>query len=272
MTARKDGKVGVRVSTPRHFTLQATSTTREEYPQADREAREDNLPRQDIMETNQGEVKRTTRQAAERARTCPGCGRMFKNTRGVRIHQGKTKCIGGLHQRKATTVHREVANETLEDQSQEAHHRAQNLFGEGSQEGSEPDVHTQVTVVSSQASTQSPVPSQVSQHTPVPSQNTPAESQVHTKPRLSLPPASDNRWTDLDNQLETILEMSLRGDASRKVIRMSQIIYDCSKDMFGTEKEKSSQNKKGGPSRRQRVIADLRKQQRNVTKRFKKAE
>lgn len=45
------------------------------------------------------------------------------------------------------------------------------------------------------------------------------------KPHLNLPPAADRRWAQLDNNLNTILENTLKGDVAEKIKIMVGLVY-----------------------------------------------
>ena len=53
---------------------------------------------------------------------------------------------------------------------------------------------------------------------------------------------------------------------------MTQIVYDTCRELFGEDSKSTSGKTKAGPSRRQSEIANLRKNLRDLTKHWKKAE
>jgi len=209
-----------------------------EYPQADRGGGEDNLPSDGSMVKDPDNGKRTTRLDAERQkveakRRCDICGGLFKNERGVKIHQGKSKCKEQSQQRRAPKltqsnlcrfvkgVHQSVG----EDQGQEANHSA-------------PDLPAQ--------------PTQSTERVGEPE----SPKDFERKPRLNLPPATDCRWAQLDDDLNITLENTLKGDAVKKIKIMVDIVYQVCHDNFG-EKERKTPRPPAGPSRRQRQIKEL---------------
>lgn len=232
---------------------QATSTNKRKYPQADRGGGEDNLPeRTDHTVNDPDDGQRTTRldaarQEGEARRRCNNCGRMFKNEHGVKIHQGKTKCKEQLQQRKAPVMTQRAISEftstacqsTEEDQGQEANHSAQDLPAEPAQstKGGESE----------------------------------GPEGFKRKPRLNLPPATDRRWRQLDEDLSVTLDKVLKGDATNKMKTMVQLVYQACQDTFGV-KEGPTVKPPSGPSRRQRQITELRKQLRTLKKRWRKAD
>ncbi|KAF4115784.1 hypothetical protein G5714_003273 [Onychostoma macrolepis] len=90
------------------------------------------------------------------------------------------------------------------------------------------------------------------------------------KPRLNLPPASDFRWAQLDNDLNTILENILKGDAVKKIKTMIEVVYQVCHDTFGA-KEAKTLRPPAGPSRRQRQIKELREELKTFRRRWREA-
>ena len=219
------------------------------------------------MVTDQGTGRRITRQTAERERTCSSCGQKFKNERGVKIHQGKTRCKDRQHQRQGVIAFARTANKTQEEQTQEAHHSGQHLQYEddclatNGEEQEEND--TQLTAIAEEEI------NEVNHEETAPTEQ--ADQRENRKPRLNLPAMKDKRWAILDDQLDTILETTLRGDASSKVQKMTEIVFEHCKDVFGEDQKEKPKQKKSGPSRRQRVLAELRREQRSITVKWKQA-
>ncbi len=134
--------------------------------------------------------------------------RAFKNERGVKIHQGKSKCKEQSQQRKAPELTQSnlfkfkgVHQSVEEVQGQEANHSAPDLPAEPTQSigrVGEPE----------------------------------SLNDFERKPRLNLPPAADRRWAQLDNDLNTILENNLKGDAAKKIKIMVEVVYQACHDTF----------------------------------------
>lgn len=186
------------------------------------------------------------RQRNEDERRCSSCGRVFKNAHGVRIHQGKTKCKEQLQQRKAPGLSQRVISEytrpacqSVEEQSQEAHHSALDLSA------------------------------QLSWST-TGGGETEGWKDFERKPRLNFPPATDCRWTQLDKDLESILDNTLKGDAARKIRTMVEVVYKVCHDTFGV-KQGNNATPAAGPSRRQRQIIETRGELKSLKKRWKTA-
>ncbi|KAK9971907.1 hypothetical protein ABG768_025248, partial [Culter alburnus] len=158
-----------------------------------------------VKDPDNGE--RTTRTDAERQkveakRRCNICGRFFKNERGVKIHQGKSKCKEQGQQHRAPELTKSnlykfvkgVCQSVEEDQGQEANHSAPDL------------------------------PAQPNQSTGRASEPESPED-FERKPCLNLPPAEDRRWAQLDDDLITILENTLKGDSAKKIKIMVEVVY-----------------------------------------------
>ncbi|CAM4377895.1 unnamed protein product [Leuciscus chuanchicus] len=178
---------------------------------------------------------------------CNICGGLFKNERGVKIHQGKSKCKEQSQQRRAPKLTqsdiskfvKDVHQSVEEDQGQEANHSA-------------PDLPAQ--------------PTQSTGRVGEPE----SQKDFERKPRLNLPPAADCRWAQLDDDINTILENTLKGDAAKKIKIMVDIVYQACHDTFG-EKEGKTPRPPAGPSRRQRQIKELREELKTLKRRWREA-
>ena len=73
---------------------------------------------------------------------------------------------------------------------------------------------------------------------------------------MNLPPTADRRWAQPDNDLNTILEDTLKGDAAKKIKTVVSLVYQACYDTFGT-KEGKKPRPPVGPSRRQWQIKEL---------------
>lgn len=187
------------------------------------------------------------RQKAEDKRRCGICGRLFKNEHGVKIHQGKSKCKEQRQQRRTPQLTQSNLSEFVtgvrqsveEDQGQEANHSAQDLPAEATQSTGgvgEPE----------------------------------SPRDFARKPRLNLPSATDHRWAQLDDDLNNILENTLKGDAANKIKTMVRLVYQACYDTFGA-KEGKIPRPPAGPSRRQRQIRELRGDLQRLKKRWREA-
>lgn len=205
----------------------ATSSEQREYPQADRGGREDNLPSDGSMVKDPDNGQRTMRtdaerQKAEAKRRCNICGGLFKNERGVKIHQGKSKCKGQDQQRRAPKLSQSnlsgfvkgVCQSVEEDQGQEANHSAPDL------------------------------PAQPTQSTGRVGEPRSPED-FERKPRLNLPSAADRRWAQLDDDLNTILENTLKGDAARRSRPWLKLCIRCATTPLVRKKERLEGHQQG---------------------------
>ncbi len=184
------------------------------------------------------------RQKAEAKRRCNICRGLFKNERGVKIHQGKSKCKEQSQQHRAPELMQSnlskfvkgVHQSVEEVQGQEANHSA-------------PDLPAQPTQsIGRVGKPESP-------------------KDFERKPRLNLPPVADCRWAQLDNDLNTILENTLKGDAAKKIKIMVEVVYQACHDAFGV-KEGKTPRPPVGPSRRQRQIKELREELKTLKRRW----
>jgi len=172
----------------------------------------------------------SSRQSNQQQARCQ-CGKSFKNMRGVKIHQGRTGCGKKEPPMQRSEVH---AGKTKEDQSQEAHHSAQDLQAE-----EEPD---------------------------------PTEPVQERRQRIKWPALNDKKtWAQLDDELDTILEVALVGSAEHKAEAMSTITYSFCLERFGGEVKSQSKNK-GRPNRRQTLVEKIRIELRQLRKRWKRSE
>ena len=163
----------------------------------------------------------------------------FKNERGVKIHQGKTKCHDLNKQRK---IEFSSTCKTQEDLNQETNHSVQDLQAISKLDTQQHEVTADVGFI------------------------------LERKPRLKWPASTDKRWQQLDKDLDMVLNNTLKGSNSRKVEKMTQIVYDICRELFGEDSKSTSGKTKAGPSRRQSEIANLMKNLRDLTKHWKKAE
>ncbi len=59
------------------------------------------------------------------------------------------------------------------------------------------------------------------------------------KPRLNLPPATDCGWAQLYEDLNAILDNTLKGDAAKKIKTMVEAAYQACHDTFGVKEGKT---------------------------------
>ena len=104
-------------------------------------------------------------------RTCQSCSRLFKNERGVKIHQGKTKCHYMKKQRK---VDFSCPFKTQEDLNQETNYGVQDLQATSEVDTPQHKVTADVRFI------------------------------LERKPRLKWPASTDKRWQQLDQDLDMV--------------------------------------------------------------------
>ena len=177
--------------------------------------------------------------------TCERCGKSFSGRRGVKIHQGKKKRCGSTSKACSRT---KVLNKTPGDEGQDTHHRTN--ITQAAEE------HLPETEIESQQ----PEGEQPATH---------ANCSNDKLPLLTFPKANSKEWKELDEDIDKVLQATLRGPASRKVEKMSTIVYEMSRERFGVEEKHKSAPKPSGPNRRQRKIAELRVRLRELTRQYK---
>ena len=95
-----------------------------------------------------------------------------------------------------------------------------------------------------------------------------AEARVQ---RIKWPSANHKQeWEHLDNDLQPILENELSVDVNRKILASTTLTYSVAIERFGVI-EKRSKRQPPQPTRRQRQIAECRKNLRQVKKQFRTA-
>ncbi|XP_052280752.1 uncharacterized protein LOC127878274 [Dreissena polymorpha] len=88
------------------------------------------------------------------------------------------------------------------------------------------------------------------------------------KPRIKWPKASDKTsWTQLDEDLENILEASMQGPVDRKLTTLTTLIYSVGKERFGLEEERVRMEPPR-PNRWQVLIQNLRRELKQLRRRY----
>ena len=213
----------------------ATEQQRDQYSQGRARAGEDERPigRQSVTTTPSTGLMRQ-----DNGNVC-SCGKVCKNAKGVNIHRAKMGCppVVNLVQRT-----REL-DETSEGPNPDEHHSVRNLHAPGNQETS---------------STQRVNPSQSSEN---------------TKCKIKWPNRNETeKWRSLDDQLANILDVTMKGDIDTKLRTMTTVIYNLSKDQFGVKQPRCRNDQPETQSRRQITITNIRKDIKNLTKQFKRAQ
>ena len=97
------------------------------------------------------------------------------------------------------------------------------------------------------------------------------------KPKINWPKASETvKFRQFDETMSVAVSR-LRGKPEWKLERMAEILYEEAEGRFGLEKPASGKGsgegkKKGGPSRRERKIAEVKRDKKRLRKRWIQAE
>ncbi|VDI22184.1 Hypothetical predicted protein [Mytilus galloprovincialis] len=82
---------------------------------------------------------------------------------------------------------------------------------------------------------------------------------------------SEAQWRDLNDDLGVILETSLQGCVERRIETLTTLVYNIGKERFGVEERKERSNTKQTPNRREQKIKQLRKELKDLNRRYKKS-
>lgn len=193
----------------------------------------------------------TSSAARQELQTC-SCGwSKVTSTRGLKIHQGRMKCLKEARSgpRIDHYLLRERSNQASEAQRPESTHSPMSIS---------------TPMTESNSSTTSENLGQ-NQSQPV------IEDKIQgRRPQVKWPKSSSkNKWATVDADLGAILE-GIRGTAEKKLERMSDLIYFYGAERFGI-KEHRNETPTPPKSRRQQEIEHLIKEKRNLRKRWKKS-
>ena len=203
------------------------------YPQGHPRGGDKEGPMDTLQDDEPGNGLRTRGQSTSREWRC-SCGRSFSSWKGMRIHQGKSKCsmFGELGQRRGQPY------KTLEGSSQELHQSAQS---------------SQVLDTSTRAPT------------------TPSGSL--RRKQLKLPSGGESQaWRELDQELSDQLGVILKGSIERKLQKFSEVVYKVCEEKFGLVDYKEKQSQKTRLSRRQVEMRHMREEKNILRKRWKKSQ
>ena len=78
------------------------------------------------------------------------------------------------------------------------------------------------------------------------------------------------KWSSFDNQLDMILDSTMRGDVDKKIRSMTSIVYNVGKELFGIKPSVPKEQTKK-QNRRETQIQDIRKELKNLRKRYNEA-
>ncbi|CAC5381747.1 unnamed protein product [Mytilus coruscus] len=194
--------------------------------------------------------KRTTTQmvqttlTGEKAEAKCHCGKICKNQRGLKIHQSRSGCSRGI----VTEQRTDLSGETQENPSQDTNHSARNLSASVTSHDSSQSLNGEEHITQQRQETS------------------------HQKERIAWPKMnSEAQWRDLNDDLGVILETSLQGCVERRIETLTSLIYNIGKERFGVEERKEKSNTKQTPNRREQKIKQLRKELKDLNRRYKKS-
>lgn len=180
------------------------------------------------------------------------CGKSCKNPRGLKIHQTKMGCLAHVQSEQRSRNHLREAQEVLgrnENRSPQ-NSRAPEDLGETQEEPGQESPHSAQNLHVQEA--QAPG---VPQH----------------QRRVKWPPASKaSEWQKFDDDLEGILEATMKGGADRKLQTMATMIISIATERYGSVEKRVTTNQYSR-NRRAEKITQLRKELRDLKKQFKGA-
>ena len=175
----------------------------------------------------------------------------MKNERGLKIHMGNMGCAPILRLTQRTGQ----PGETEEDEVQDSNHSDHSVQVSDNEEGSQNDVET----AQEEGSQQREVRVQQTDGT-------------QRKPKIKWPPSSNKaEWERFDHDVDNILNTSSAGGVDKKIEGMATIMYNVGLDRYGEEER----GQPGGTvikNRRQREIAGLRRDLKQLTRRYREAD
>lgn len=196
----------------------------------------------------------TATSTGHKQQICPCGWRKVTSYRGLRIHQGKMKCLTEERQRPRVDYFlRKESNQSNEVQQLDANHSLQYINTTVVEEA-----NTEVITTEAEP-TQPPRPAV---------ERRLAGHRLHVK----WPGAVDKKlWETINTDLTLSLEQ-LRGTVEKKLERMGDIIYQYGAERFGVQERKGRKDVPAAPvSRRQQEIKRLVLERRQLRKRWKKA-
>ena len=108
--------------------------------------------------------------------------------------------------------------------------------------------------------------------TEIPKENKPTKPQKHQttgKEKIDWPKANSKEWEELDDDITSLLKI-LISPVENKAKTHPEIIYQMCKERFGV-KERKPRAQPSGPSKRQKICAELRKEIKILQKTYKNA-
>lgn len=196
----------------------ATKSPRETYPQGSPRGGENEHPTQmDNQATTHANGQPTTNDVCICSKSC-------KNPRGPKIHQTKMGCLVNAQPEQRS---RNSLRETQEEPGRESTHSAQNP-------------HAPEDLGEMQE-----VPGQESPHRAqnLHAQDAQAPGIPQHQQRGKWPPASkESEWRQFDDDVDSILEATMKGGADRKLQTMATMIISIATERFGLVEKRAATN------------------------------
>lgn len=178
------------------------------------------------------------------------------SSRGLRIHQGKMKCLRQVDQQHRTA---QEAGQTTGSRSQECNHSAAGPSGAESPEVVERNPMME-KVPCDHEDTSPPEAHLIK----------PVTKQPGRREKIKWPKANDRvAWQRLDADVSQLLELALRGSIESKLNIMGDIIFEVCRERFGEVSKKEPTAP--GKGRREREIEQLIKARRQLRRNWRKA-
>ena len=175
-----------------------------------------------------------------------GCGKVCKNLKGLRIHQARSRCGHKSSQsQRAEQSITPSSGESLEEPSQESHHSTGNL---------------------SAADSSSDSPLSLGD---LEAEETEGEAKLE---RINWPRMdAEKTWKDLDSDLSSIIQTTMQGGVEKKVKTFTTIVYNVSKERFGTVEPKKTTPTQTTGNRRENEIRRCRNEMKYLERRYRQA-
>ena len=202
MTFGKDQYFGCAVLAAQHTNhFEAQDNTQGKYPHGHPRGGEDEGPTR--TDNQMTKIARNTEEALGNA-VC-SCGKVCKNNRGLKIHQGRMKCSQAVQVEQRTVT--QITGETERNPSQEANHSAEN-----------PKVSAEMPKTL---------------------------KSITRKTTVKWPPMSKNKeWEMFEEDVNKILDTALIGSVERKLQTLPTIIHSIGRDRFGIVERKNTPKNK----------------------------
>lgn len=193
-------------------------------PHVDRKAGENNPlgdAKNDAVFTDDEQAMNNGReQMITELKRCDSCGRMFKGDKGVKIHFGKVHKSKPNQEEQTQRSQATPRRKTRRNPDQEAHHRVQET-----RESVNPEADNANARVS----------------------NNIYDRDGTSRKKLRWPSAIDKQWAQFDDDLDILLNNTLKGNAVVKIEKMTKMTYSMGEARFGTKENASNEKGKAGP-------------------------